>query len=142
MFGKILFPVTAVMGDCKGNDTIAGKYGSHSAVSMVPRACNCPTAKVDDINFKYQFHTKEQVLVNDGCPLALKIVSQHRINNTFHKICFGGDPYSIHGCTPVDAVCHASQLGTYQYILTIFFCCYAQCICHIQCTGYKILQSF
>lgn len=34
---------------------------------------------------------------------------------------FGGDPYSIHGSTPLDAVVHVSQLGLYKYIMKVFF---------------------
>jgi hypothetical protein len=38
---KIIFSVAFVMGDCKGNDNLAGKYASHAkGVRRISRACN------------------------------------------------------------------------------------------------------
>jgi hypothetical protein len=124
---KVLFPVAVVIGDCKGNDTLAGKYGSHTGVNRISRACNCPMEKADDVKFNCQFVTQQEVhdalLVNDENERnqLLQSMSQHHIRNAFHDVCFGGDVHGIHGCTPLDAVCHASQLGTYKYAMKHFF---------------------
>ena len=121
---KFIFSVAFVMGDCKGNDHLAGKYGSHTkGVRRISRACNCRSQNADDIGFKCKWVTQEEVAaavqINDAA--KLKEMSQHNIVNAFHSVCFGGDIHGIHGCTPVDVVVHATQLGIYKYTMEVFF---------------------
>jgi hypothetical protein len=121
---KIIFSVAFVMGDCKGNDNLAGKYASHAkGVRRISRACNCRSQDADQTNFQCEFVTKNQVqqAIADNNLDALKEISQHNVVNAFHKVCFGGDKYNIHGCTPLDVVVHVNQLGMYKYTMKVFF---------------------
>jgi Plavaka transposase len=119
----IIFSVAFVMGDCKGNDSLAGRFASHTkGVRRISRACNCRSQDSDQTNFQCEFVTMDEVqgavLANDLD--ALKEMSQHNVRNAFHKVCFGGDKYNIHGCTPLDIVVHVNQLGIFKYTMTVF----------------------
>lgn len=120
---QVLFPVAFVMGDCKGNDALAGRYGSHAkGVRRISRACNCQSKKANDPNFRCQYVKQAdiQTAVESKDLYRLKELSQHNIQNAFHNVDFGGDPHSIYGCTPVDIVVHVSQLGLFKYIMKVF----------------------
>ncbi len=119
-----IFSIAFIMGDCKGNNNLAGRYGSHAkGVRKISRACNCRSKDADNTNFKCQFITKAEVAsaVTRQDMEELQDLSQHNIKNAFHNVCFGGDPHNIHGCTPLDVVCHVSQLGIYKYTMKVFF---------------------
>ncbi len=48
-------------------------------------------------------------------------ISQHNVRNAFEWVCFGGDPYNVHGWTPLDETVPVSQLGMYKYTMKVFF---------------------
>lgn len=46
---QVIFDVAFVMGDCKGNDMLAGRFGSHTkGVRRISRACNCQSKNADN----------------------------------------------------------------------------------------------
>ncbi len=120
----VIFCIAFIMGDCKGNDGLAGRFSSHTkGVRKISRACNCKSQDADNTSFKCKFITKAEVqdAVNRNDLDELKEISQHNVRNVFHSVCFGGDPYNVHGCTPLDVTVHVSQLGIYKYTMKVFF---------------------
>ena len=120
----IIFSVAFVMGDCKDNDALAGRFGSHTkGARKISRACDCRSSNANDPDFKCEFIQQKDVqdAIMSRDLDRLKELSQHHVKNAFHDLCFGGDPHGIHGCTPVDIVVHVSQLGLYKYLMKIFF---------------------
>jgi hypothetical protein len=120
----VIFSIMFIMGDCKGNDGLAGRFSSHTkGVRKISRACNCKSKNADNTSFKCKFLTKAEVkdAVHRNDLDELKELSQHNVRNAFHSVCFGGDPYNVHGCTPLDVTVHVSQLGIYKYIIKVFF---------------------
>ena len=47
-------------------------------------------------------------------------MSQHFLLNAFHHLDFGGDPYGIYGCMPVD-IMHTLLHSIYHYVKETFF---------------------
>ena len=125
---KVKFSLAFMMGDCKGNDHLAGKYGSHGQmVKRISRACDCPSEKADNPKYECTFTLQSDVVEILSNPDTkerlnqLKQISQHDLKNAFYKVSFGGDPHNIHGCSPVDAILHALIEGMYRYSMKIFF---------------------
>ena len=113
-------PIAFVMGDMKGNDLLAGKFGSHSTlVQKISRACNCDAQHADRPMKSCEYHTQAfiaSIKDQENKADAYKSISYHEVNNAFYKVSFGGDIYGIHGCTPVDIVLHTLQQGLFKYI--------------------------
>jgi hypothetical protein len=114
---SVKIPVALIIGDTKGSDIFAGKYGSHNS-GRISRACDCDFDDADDpfINCVPNVASAIQATIHDGDAVSLREMSQHAINNAFSPVHFGGQPSGVHGCTPMDLM-HSLQHGLMKHIL-------------------------
>jgi len=113
-------PIAFIVGDCKGNDRLCGRYGTHNlGNALVCRDCDCLTEDANDPLIDCQPLLLEMFNVDDHDPDALSHISHHNIDNAFHKACFGGDKEGVHGCTPPEML-YLYQQGLYKYALEAF----------------------
>jgi len=104
-----------IIGDCKGMNYLAGRYGSHGIlVKQLCRDCDVPT-KEANLPFRvcnYRTSRTVQRMTEDEC----KINSFHHIpKNSFWDLPFGGNPGGIYTSTPIE-VLHGINLGICMYI--------------------------
>jgi len=65
----IFFSHGFTIGDCKGNDILAGRYGTFtSKCALISRTCDCPSQKADDPRNPCRFLTQQSV--EDACALS------------------------------------------------------------------------
>ena len=116
-------PIALIIGDCEEHDKLCGRYGSHHPeMQCICQDCDCSAQNADDPEIKCK-KTKQatiKALVDQEDLDGLHDISQHFVKNAFYDACFGGNPYGIHGCIPVE-VLHLIQLGLYQYALQCLF---------------------
>jgi hypothetical protein len=117
-------PVLCVVGDCKGNDVLAAKFGGHSTLARVSRACDCTLKDADNPKKACIFNrvTKMEEMYSNGNNYVngLLSVSFHHVQNAWHKVDFGGSSHGIYGCTPLDLM-HSLQHGLYMYIQEVIY---------------------
>lgn len=104
-----------VIGDCKGNNLLTGRYGSHGIkVNHLCRDCDVPTIDADEPFRCCIFRTTlgmQRMDLED-----LRNNSFHNINkNAFWDLPFGGNPGGIYTSTPIE-VLHGISLGICVYI--------------------------
>jgi len=102
----IFFSHGFTTGDCKGNNILAGRYGTFtSKCALISRTCDW-LQKADDPHYPCRFLTQQSV--EDVCALsnisarnkALQDMSYHFVpNNVFYMLCSAGNIFGIHGCT-------------------------------------------
>jgi hypothetical protein len=79
----------------------------------------------DDPDFPCQFKVQKDIdeiigMANKTIKAErLQAISMHDIENSFHKMCFGGDIHGVYRCTPVDTL-HAVLLGLFHYMIQGF----------------------
>jgi hypothetical protein len=114
-------PVALIITDCKGGDSLAGKYGGHSA-QRISRHCTCLFEDADKPNHVCMFNQKEAIqdLIDEGTNDELKAISQHRLQNAFSPVSFGDSTCGVHGCTTIDLM-HSLQHGIMMKILSLIF---------------------
>ena len=108
-----------VVGDCKGNDYLCGRYGSHQlSIDCLTRDCTIKSEHasdtcIDRIGLKCRFLNKYDFI--NKSKEELKKRSFHDINNVFVDLPFGGSITNIWGGTPVELL-HAVEMGLCDYI--------------------------
>lgn len=113
-------PVQFIIGDCKSQDGLCGRYGSHNCHSIC-RDCDCTFENSDDpdlqcVPLKASYINE---LIKDNDINGLKGLSFHTHENAFTKICFGGDVYGINGATPPELL-HEFRQGVFDICLDGF----------------------
>ena len=111
-------PVQFIIGDCKGDDILCGRYGSHGErVRHLVRDCDILTLESDDPDHVCRFFTSTEV--QGWSHAQCKNFSFHKIHNAFWNVDFGGDPYGIYGSTPPEPL-HVFQMGLCVYLVEEF----------------------
>ena len=83
--GTAKVPVQFVIGDCKGNDTLCGRYGSHGErVKHLVRDCDILTNESDNPDHVCRFFTKGEV--QGWSHAQCKDMSFHKIKNAFWNV--------------------------------------------------------
>lgn len=121
-FRRWKFPVALVLGDTVGNDCLCGRFVYYGTqVGRINRACDCPGSSSNDPDYKCRWTEQKEIEALMGkTEEERQEQSHHFIKNAFHRICFGGCKYGIHGCTPVD-ILHTLLHGIYRYTKETFF---------------------
>jgi hypothetical protein len=104
-----------VIGDCKGNNMLTGRYASHGIqVKHLCRDCVVPTKLANEsagrCTFRSNFNMQNMSFQN------LRLNSFHNLEkNSFWDLPFGGNPGGIYLSTPIE-VLHGINLGHCAYI--------------------------
>ena len=110
--------------DEKEASSLCGRYGSYTkGVKSYCHNCTCPSEESDNPDAKFQFKTPKMInrLARRNDEDALNAMSQHNINNAFHKLDFGKhNNRGIHGACPSEML-HAILLGLFLYCRSVFF---------------------
>ena len=107
-----------IIGDCKGNDLLCGRYGSHSMkVKHLCRDCNVLTENGDDPNHICKMWTRQDIC--NKSKEEMNDISFHHINNTFDDIHFGARDLCITQVTPPEPL-HGFKLGLCKYLFEGF----------------------
>ena len=114
-------PVQFVIGDCKSQDVLCGRYGSHNCHSIC-RDCDCTFDDSDDPYIQCMPLKSSDIndLIENDNTDALKILSFHHHENAFNSVCFGGDEYGINGVTPPELL-HEFRQGVFDTCLDGFY---------------------
>ena len=119
MMGKkysIVFKVAVqvVIGDCKGNDMLCGRFGSHSKSTRgFCRDCNVTYESADDPYHVCEFFTQTDIA--GKCKDELQSFGFHHISNAFDDVCFGARNLGIYGSSPSEPL-HSFKLGLCKYL--------------------------
>ena len=116
--GVAKIPIQFVIGDCKGNDILCGRYGSHGEkVKHLVRDCDILTEDADD---PYHLCTPfSQLQVQSWNKRECNDMSFHHIRNAFWDVNFGGNTEGIYGSTPPEPL-HVFQMGLCVYLVEEF----------------------
>lgn len=114
-------PVQFIIGDCKSQDMLCGRYGSHNCHSIC-RDCDCTFQESDDPNVICTPLKSSHIndLIDNDNTDALQKLSFHTHDNAFRKVCFGGDEYGINGATPPELL-HEFRQGIFDTCLQGFY---------------------
>ena len=114
-------PVQFIIGDCKSQDMLCGRYGSHNCYSIC-RDCDCTFQNSDDPNVICTPLKSSHIndLIDNDNTAALKKLYFHIHDNAFRKVCFGGDEYIINGTTPPERL-HEFRQGIFDICLQGFY---------------------
>jgi hypothetical protein len=115
---SVKVPVAFIIGDTKGSDIFAGKYGSHNS-GRISRACDCDFEEADNpyVECVANIASVIEETIHRGDADSLRNMSQHAINNAFSPVHFGGQISGVHGCSPMDLM-HALQHGLMKHIIS------------------------
>lgn len=116
--GTAKVPVQFVIGDCKGNDILCSRYGSHGErVRHLVWDCDVLFEDSDNPDHVCRYFTEGEVQGWDNA--QCKEMLFHKIRNAFWDIDFGGDEYGIYGATPPEPL-HVFQMGLCVYLVEEF----------------------
>jgi hypothetical protein len=116
---RLVFTTQYIIGDCKGNDILCGRYGTHANTGGLVRDCDIRTEDGDSTLHRCKFRQVEEVKTFSA--EQLKGASLRRIpNNAFDKIIFGASIHGIYGSTPPEPL-HVYKLGICARLPTTFF---------------------
>ena len=116
---KLKFPLFYVVGDAKGNDMLAGRYGSRNNTACVARDCDVGLDVCDNPLHKCKFH--RHTLLSTMSETELKQLSFRKLKkNAFDGIWFGSQPYGLLGALPPEPL-HLWNLGLIERIVFSFF---------------------
>ena len=106
----IIVPVIQyIIGDCKGNDVLCGRKGTHAlGTPMLCRDCDIPSDLAD-----VPTHLCNPITMNDiknSTDEELFNKSHYNISNAFWELPFGGCPLNIHGNCPAEFL-HNLEMG-------------------------------
>lgn len=103
------FPLFYVIGDAKGNDMLAGRYGSRNNTKCIARDCNVLLEDCDNPNKTCIFHKQEDM--DRKSEEELSNLSFRKLNNNaFKNIWFGSQPYGLFAALPPEPL-HVFNLG-------------------------------
>ena len=115
---KLKFPLFYVIGDAKGNDLLAGRYGSRHKTTCVARDCDILTNLCDDPKQVCNFHRQDIMETKDIN--ELKDLSFRKLNkNAFEGIWFGSQPYGLFAALPPEPL-HVFLLGIVERLSESF----------------------
>jgi len=110
--------------DEKEASLLCGRFGSYTkGVKSFCHNCTTRSDQSDNPDAKFQCKTPKMInrLVRRNDVDALNAMSQHNINNAFHKLQFGKhNERGIHGACPSEML-HAILLGLFLYCRSVFF---------------------
>ena len=110
--------VQVVIGDCKGNDSLCGRYGSHSLqVKRLCRDCKVLTTEGDDTMHVCRWIKKTDL--QGATKQQAQDLSFHHINNAFNDIYMGSRNLGITECTPPEPL-HGFKMGLCKYLYEEF----------------------
>lgn len=110
--------VQVIIGDCKGNDLLCGRYGSHSLnVKRLCRDCNVESRHGDDHNHICKFLSRRDI--ENRSKENMNDLSFHLIENAFSDVCFGARDLCITEVTPPEPL-HGFKLGICKYLFEGF----------------------
>ncbi len=103
------FPLFYVIGDAKGNDMLAGRYGSRNNTKCIARDCNILLEDCDNPNKRCIFHRQNDM--ENKSEEELSNLSFRKLeNNAFKNIWFGSQPYGLFAALPPEPL-HVFNLG-------------------------------
>ena len=110
--------VQVVIGDCKGNDSLCGRYGSHSLqVKRLCRDCKVLTTEGDDTMHVCRWIKKTDL--QGVSKEQANNLSFHHIKNAFDEIYMGARNIGITECTPPEPL-HGFKMGLCKYLYEEF----------------------
>ncbi len=104
------FPLSHVVGDAKGNDTLVGRFQNRNKAKYLCRDCDCPTVHADDPNYICNFWKYKDLKCLTAEELKEKSFRKLDPYNAFDNISMGNYPYGLNGGTPADP-CHQINKG-------------------------------
>ena len=120
---KLKFPLFYIVGDAKGNDMLAGRYGSRNNTNCVARDCDVELAVCDNPNHRCNFHrhaTLSELRKDTTNEDKLKKLSFRNLKtDAFEGIWFGSQPYGLLGALPPEPL-HLWNLGLIERIVFSF----------------------
>ena len=103
-----------IIGDCKGNDYLCGRFGSHNkATNGFCRDCKVKFEESDNPNHQCTFINNYDV--SNQTSESLRHLGFHKVCNAFDSISFGESNRGIYGATPSEPL-HAFKLGLCKYL--------------------------
>ena len=110
--------IQTIIGDCKGNDLLCGRYGSHGInVKRLCRDCDVLTSDGDDCDHICSFLTRDDI--ENRTKDELRDLSFHCIDNAFSDVYFGARNIGITQVTPPEPL-HGFRLGICKYLFEGF----------------------
>ena len=114
------FRVMMVVGDTKGADTWAGRYGSHWNTKSLSRDCNIPTKHADNPTFKckqLRFSDIEKMTDDELKSISFRKILNHAFRDPSNF--FGESPYGICAACPPEPL-HVVLLGILVRLFQFF----------------------
>ena len=109
--------VQVVIGDCKGNDYLCGRYGTHSLqVKKLCRDCKVCTMDGDNPLHVCRWITRDDI--QGQSKKDLELLSFHKIQNAFDEVYFGARNLGINQATPPEPL-HSFKLGLCKYLYEV-----------------------
>ena len=110
--------VQVIIGDCKGNDLLCGRFGSHSLnVKRLCRDCDVLTLSGDDCNHLCTYITRDHT--ENQSKDEMRDLSFHWIKNAFTDVYFGARNLGVTQVTPPEPL-HGFRLGICKYLFEGF----------------------
>ena len=115
---NLIFPLFYVIGDAKGNDMLAGRYGSRSNTTCIARDCDVKLQNCSNPKHRCTFYKQ-----SDMCTKSqeeLKNLSFRKLNrNAFNGIWFGSQPYGLFAALPPEPL-HVFNMGIIERLAFSF----------------------
>ena len=110
--------VQVIIGDCKGNDELCARYGSHNKRT----AGFCRDCKVNYEQSDNPYHLCQWITPSDFLHRTEEQINQfgfHCIENAFSLLNFGAGQRGVYGATPSEPL-HSFKLGICKYLFEGF----------------------
>ncbi len=115
---RLIFPLFYVIGDAKGNDMLAGRFGSRRNTKCIARDCDVPLNICDNPNHRCNFLRSSVLALKTSD--ELKELSFRKLKrNAFDGIWFGSQPYGLNAALPPEPL-HVFNLGIIERIVESF----------------------
>ena len=116
---KMHFPIHVIIGDAKGNDMLAGRYGNYNT-NCICRDCDVTKDRSDETDYKCTF-IKQSDISSEKDKDKLKTMSfRPNLRNAFRNSNFGSNEFGINGATPPEPL-HLFYLGLCKYLPESFY---------------------
>ena len=116
---KLKFPISHIIGDAKGNDTLCGRFQSRVTTKYLCRDCDVLTQESDDTQSKcnfFQYDILQAKTKDEMEELCFRKIEPY---NAFESIWFGSNPYGLNGACPPDPL-HQINKGIPQRLPNCF----------------------